>query len=43
MEVVEYSSGIVLFPNSDGDNSGWWMEEIKKKCDEMGKPIIVIE
>ena len=42
MEVIEYSSGIVLFPNNDEDNDGWWMEEIKDKCMEMGKPIVQV-
>lgn len=43
MEVIEYSSGIVLFPNYDGDNDGWWMDDIQKKCNKMGKPTIIVK
>ena len=42
MEVVEYCSGIVLFPNSDDDNEGFWISDIRDKCMEMGKPIVLV-
>jgi len=69
MEVVDYSNGIILFPNSKEeltykngnlgryrkryedsngdkvdyiDDDGFWMDDIKKKCKKMGKPIVIV-